>query len=298
MESLSGLLAFVRAAESCSFVAAGERLGVSASAVDKSVARLEASLGVRLFNRSTRRINLTEEGALFYERCRRIVSDIENAEAEMVRISEAPRGKLRVSMPAIGYRMLVPLLADFTARYPEIELDVDFNDRIADLIAEGVDVAVRGGELVDSRLMARRLGPFRQVLVGAPDYFRRRGTPLKPADLLEHACLRYRFPGGQQLQAWRLSADDEALSLRLPVTMSFSSVEALIHAAQQGLGIAYLPDFTLSQALRSGQLTAVLQDSTPERGAFSAVWPSNRHMLPKVRVFVDYLARYMLPDDQ
>lgn len=122
MESLSGLLAFVRAAESCSFVAAGERLGVSASAVGKSVARLEASLGVRLFNRSTRRINLTEEGALFYERCRRIVSDIENAEAEMARISEAPRGKLRVSMPAIGYRMLVPLLADFTARYPEIEL--------------------------------------------------------------------------------------------------------------------------------------------------------------------------------
>lgn len=195
MESLSGLLAFVRAAELRSFVAAGERLGVSASAIGKSIARLEESLGVRLFNRSTRRINLTDEGALFFERCQRIVSEIENAQAEMARISDAPRGRLRVSMPAIGYRMLVPLLAGFGARYPEVELDVDFNDRIVDLIAEGIDVAVRGGELADSRMMARRLGPFRQILAGAPDYFRRCGTPRAPAELLEHACLRYRLPG-------------------------------------------------------------------------------------------------------
>ncbi|CAI1133743.1 D-malate degradation protein R [Serratia entomophila] len=298
MESLSGLLAFVRAAELRSFVAAGERLGVSASAIGKSIARLEESLGVRLFNRSTRRINLTDEGALFFERCQRIVSEIENAQAEMARISDAPRGRLRVSMPAIGYRMLVPLLAEFRARYPEVELNVDFNDRIVDLIAEGIDVAVRGGELADSRLMVRRIGPFRQVLVGAPDYFRRRGTPLTPMDLLDHDCLRYRFPSGQQLQAWLLQTGDDALQLRLPVTMSFNSVEGLIHAAQEGLGIAYLPDFSLGPALQAGRLTAVLENHTPEQGFFSAVWPSNRHMLPKVRVFVDYLAQHMLPHRQ
>jgi len=294
MDSLSGLLAFVRAAELRSFVAAGERLGVSASAVGKSVARLEESLGVRLFNRSTRRINLTDEGALFFERCQRIVSEIENAEAEMARISDAPRGKLRVSMPAVGYRMLVPLLSEFTAFYPEVELDVDFNDRIVDLIAEGIDVAVRGGELADSRLMARRLGPFRLILTGAPEYFQRRGMPQRPEDLLNHACLRYRYPGGQQLQAWNLS-EGEPVSLRIPVTLSFNSIEALIHATQEGLGIAYLPDFTLCQPVDARRLVPVLEQHTQEQGFFSALWPSNRHMLPKVRVFVDYLAQHMLP---
>ncbi|RMN17456.1 hypothetical protein ALQ63_01363 [Serratia plymuthica] len=295
MDSLSGLLAFVRAAELRSFVAAGERLGVSASAVGKSVARLEESLGVRLFNRSTRRINLTDEGALFFERCQRIVSEIENAEAEMARISDAPRGKLRVSMPAIGYRMLVPLLADFSALYPEVELDVDFNDRMVDLIAEGIDVAVRSGELADSRLMARRLGPFRLILAGAPEYLQRRGVPQGPEDLLEHACLRYRYPGGQQLQEWRLFSDGEPVSQRIPVTLSCNSIEALIHATQEGLGIAYLPDFTLCSAINAGQLVAVLDQHTQEQGFFSALWPSSRHMLPKVRVFVDYLTQHMLP---
>ena len=147
MDNLNGIAAFVRAAETSSYVAAGRLLGVSASAVGKSVARLEEKLGVRLLNRSTRRISLSNEGALFYERCQRILADLGDAEAELSHLAEAPRGKLRVSLPVIGYRIILPLLAEFTRLYPEIELDLDFNDRLVDVVAEGVDVAVRSGTL-------------------------------------------------------------------------------------------------------------------------------------------------------
>ena len=190
MDSLSGLMAFVRSAEMNSFVAASERLGVSASAISKSVARLEDELGVRLFNRSTRRLSLTEEGALFFERCRRIVEEIEEAEYELSRLVGMPRGKLRVSVPAIGYRILMPVLREFVTRYPNIELDLDFNDRLIDVIAEGVDAAIRSGDMGNSQLKARSLGTFRFVLVGAPHYFASCGVPRVPTDLANHACLR------------------------------------------------------------------------------------------------------------
>lgn len=168
MDNLSGMLAFVRTVQAGSFVGAAERLGISASAVGKSLARLEERLGVRLLNRSTRRISLTDAGTLFFERCQRIVGEVEDAEAELARISDKPRGKLRVSLPAIGYRMLLPILPEFAERYPEIELDLDFNDRLIDVIAEGVDAVIRSGELADSQLKSRTLGPFRFVLVSAP----------------------------------------------------------------------------------------------------------------------------------
>ncbi len=158
VESLSGLNAFVKAAQLGSFVAAAERLGVSASAIGKSVARLERSLGISLFNRSTRSLSMTEEGQLFFERSQRIVMELEEAEQELSRLMAAPRGRLRLSFPAIGYRLLLPLLPGFTARYPEIELDLDFNDRLVDVIGEGYDAVLRSGEFADSRLKARRLG--------------------------------------------------------------------------------------------------------------------------------------------
>ena len=198
MESLSGILAFVHAARLRSYVAAGAQLGISASAVGKSVARLEDGLGVRLLNRSTRRISLTEEGELFLERCARIVRELEEAEAEVTRGRQSPRGRLRVSLPAIGYRMLVPLLPEFTRRYPEIELDLDFSDRIVDLIGEGVDVAMRSGSFADSRLKARPLGAYRFAVVASPAYLAARGAPLKPVDLGEHARLAFRHAGDGQ----------------------------------------------------------------------------------------------------
>ncbi len=293
MDNLNGLLAFVRTVEKRSFVAAGERLGVSASAVGKSVARLEAQLGVRLLNRSTRRVSLTEEGALFFERCQRIVAEIEEARTELSRLADSPRGKLRVSLHAVGYRMLLPILPEFVRRYTDIELDLDFNDRLIDVIAEGADAVIRSGDLGNSQLKARRLGTFRFALVGAPAYFASRGTPQAPEALAQHACLRYKFPTTGQLQSWNLPIPAGSSGLTLPATLTFNNVEALIFAATQGLGIACLPDFVVREALVDGTLVSVLDGCLTEPGSFSVLWPTNRHLLPKLRVFVDFLAEQL-----
>src|SRR5471030_1023218 len=286
MDNLNGMLAFVRAAQHQSFAAAGARLGISASAIGKSVARLEEKLGVRLFNRSTRRISLTDEGLLFFERCQLIVAQVEEAEQELSRVSAEPRGKLRVSMPAIGYRMLLPHLAEFMQCYPHVELELDFSDRMVDLIAEGIDVAVRSGELATSQLMSRRLGPFHFAIVGSPAYFAQNPPPQTPGELEHHACLRYRFPASGQCQPWALNGEPP---LNLPVALSSNNLEALLQAVNQGLGLAYVPEFLVRDALKAGTLVAVLVDFLDETGKFSVVWPSSRHMLPKVRVFIDFL---------
>ncbi|MGK5076455.1 LysR family transcriptional regulator [Janthinobacterium sp. ZB1P44] len=295
MDNLNGIAAFVRAAETCSYVAAGRLLGVSASAVGKSVARLEEKLGVRLLNRSTRRISLSNEGALFYERCQRILADLGDAEAELSHLAEAPRGKLKVSLPVIGYRIILPLLADFTRQYPEIELDLDFNDRLVDVVAEGVDVAVRSGTLTDSRLMARELGPFAFAIVGAPAYFARHGVPATPRALEGHACVRYKFPTTGKLQEWALqrAEGDSGGELRLPTALTCNNIEALIGAATQGVGLAYLPDFIVRDAIARGELQAVLADSLLYSSKFWVLWPSSRHLSPKIRVFVDHLCTHL-----
>ncbi|MBV8657189.1 MAG: LysR family transcriptional regulator [Burkholderiales bacterium] len=292
MESLSGLTAFVRAADTLSFVKAGRLLGVSASAIGKSVARLEEKLGVRLFQRSTRHIRLTAEGALYYERCQRIIADLADADAELARTLEAPRGKLRVSMPVVFYRLLLPHLPIFMQRYPDVELDLDFNDRLVDVIEEGLDVVVRSGTLTDSRLMARPLGPFRRLIVGSPTYLARQGRPALPDDLATHACLHYKFLTSGKLQEWVL-ADDETVP-PLPTTLICNNIEALIRAAEQGLGLAYLPDFLVRDALASGALERVLPSHARASGQFWVLWPSSRHLSPKLRVFVDFLCAHLL----
>ncbi len=290
MDSLSGLFAFVRTAECGSFVGAGRMLGVSASAVGKGVMRLEAKLGVRLLHRSTRQLRLTDEGALFFERCRRILDDIGDAELELVRLTEAPRGRVRVSLPAVGYHLLLPVLPDFARRYPEVELDLDFNDRLVDVIDEGFDLVIRSGELTDSRLMSRRLRPFELLLCAAPSYLAERGMPQQAADLERHACLRFRLPATGKLQPWFAADEAGSLEPRLPATMTLNNIEAVLRAAVAGLGIACLPDFIAGEALREGRLVQALPGHRPVQGMFWMLWPTNRHMLPKLRVLVDFLS--------
>lgn len=176
MESLNGIAFFVQAAETRSFSQAGRSLGVSSSAVGKGVSRLEERLGVRLFHRSTRSITLTAEGALFLERCRRILCEVEAAELELSETLEAPRGRLRISLPLVGM-LVMPALTAFMRRYPAIELDVDFTDRLVDVVEEGFDVVMRTGDPIDSRLMSRPLGGYRLQLVASPGYLACRGTP-------------------------------------------------------------------------------------------------------------------------
>ncbi|PIF74555.1 DNA-binding transcriptional LysR family regulator [Variovorax sp. 54] len=289
MDSFSGLESFVRAADLQSFARAGRDLGISASAVGKNVARLEAQVAVRLFHRTTRQVRLTAEGAMFHERCRRILDELGDARAMLQDAVATPRGRLRVSLPTIGYRFLLPILPAFKARYPEIELDLDFNDRLVDVVAEGVDVAIRSGELVDSQLVARRLGPFSFVLAASPAYLAQHGVPRVPADLARHSCLRYKFVTGGKIEDWDLPG----LPPQLPPGLVCNNMEAMLGAAVAGLGIAYMPDFLARDALRRGELQRVLAPHLVRRGQFSALWPSSRQLSPKVRAFVDFASEHM-----
>ncbi|MFC3608481.1 LysR family transcriptional regulator [Stutzerimonas tarimensis] len=294
MDSLNGFVVFVQVAETRSFVAAGRLLGVSASAVGKSVARLEEKLGVRLFHRSTRSVTLTAEGTLFLERSRRILAEIEAAELELSQATAAPRGRLRVSLPLVS-SLVLPVLGEFMREYPEIELDLDFTDRLVDVIEEGFDAVVRTGDPTDSRLSARRLGSFRSMLVASPDYLARRGTPKVPADLLEHTCLHYRFPNSGKLELWALRRAAGEPELTLPTSMICNNIETRVCFALQGLGIAYLPEFSIREPLADGRLRAVLADHAERAGVFHVLWPASKHPSPKVRAFVDFLCARVFP---
>ena len=294
MDSLGALNAFVQAADFRSFTEAATQLGVSPSAVGKAIARLEERLSVRLFHRSTRSVTLTPEGTLFLERCRRIFCEIEAAEAELVQSQEAPRGKLRVSLPMAGM-LLMPTLTAFMRAYPEVEIDLDFSDRMVDVIEEGFDAVVRSGEIGDSRLMTRQLGTFHPYLVASPDYFERHGKPEAPADLEHHHCLHHRFPSTGKLEPWPLVQDGAELNVNVPVTAVSNALEPLIHMAEEGLGIACLPNFTIRRQMREGTLVSVLDNQLRRYGTYRILWPSSRHLAPKLRVFVDFMAANLFP---
>lgn len=294
MDSLNGFAVFVQVAETRSFVAAGRLLGVSASAVGKSVARLEDRLGVRLFHRSTRSVTLTAEGMLFLERSRRILAEIEAAELELAQASSAPRGRLRVSLPLVS-SLVLPVLGEFMRKYPEIELDLDFTDQMVDVIEDGFDAVVRTGEPSDSRLTARRLGAFRSLLVASPDYLARRGTPREPADLMQHHCLHYRFPHSGKLEPWTLRTMSGETELQLPTSMICNNIETRVCFALQGLGIAYLPEFSIREQLADGRLLPLLTEHMERRGVFYVLWPASKHPSPKVRALVDFLCARVFP---
>ncbi|HEX7989972.1 MAG TPA: LysR family transcriptional regulator [Stenotrophomonas sp.] len=294
MDSLNGFVVFVQVAETRSFVAAGRELGVSASAIGKSVARLEEKLGVRLFHRSTRSVTLTAEGTLFLERSRRILAEIDAAELELSQASAAPRGRLRVSLPLVS-SLVLPVLGEFMRAYPQIELDLDFTDRMVDVIEEGFDAVVRTGEPADSRLSARRLGSFHMRLVASPDYLARHGVPQTPADLEQHSCLHYRFPNSGKLETWALRREPGEAELQLPTSMICNNIETRVCFALRGLGIAYLPDFAIREPLAAGLLQPILVDQVSGAGVFNVLWPASKYPSPKVRALVDFLCAKVFP---
>jgi DNA-binding transcriptional LysR family regulator len=284
---------FVHAAEAKSFTVAGRQLGVSSSAIGKAVARTEERLGVRLLHRSTRSITLTAEGALFLERCRRIFSEIEAAELELSQTHDAPRGALRISLPLVG-TLMMPTLVAFMRAYPEIKLDLDFSDRVVDVIEEGFDAVVRFAEAGDSRLMTRALGTYRRRLVAAPAYLAVKGVPLTLDDLKAHACLRHKFPTSGKVERW-LRPEHADVESELPRTAVASTLEPIVFMAEQGMGIAYLPDFVIGRQLREGILVTVLDEYSDLSGPLRILWPSSRHLAPKLRAFVDFLAANLIP---
>ncbi len=288
MESFVGITAFVHSAEQRSYIGAARVIGVSPSAVGKAIARLEERLGVRLFNRTTRSISLTDEGEVLYERYRRILDEMRDAEATIVRSCEQPRGRLRISMPHIvAHHLVVPLLPDFSRRFPEIELDIDLDDRVVDLVAEGLDIVVRSGELSDARFIARPIGDQHFVVCGSPQYLEQRGAPENPDDLSRHACIRFKYPSSGMIAPWSFQAPFAQLPLRRDIT--FNNTDAGLRAAIDGMGLAHLPVYVARPSVEGGALVPVLTPFMAPLGSLSLVWPTNRQLSPKVRSFVDFL---------
>lgn len=289
MDKLGSIGIFVRVAERLGFSSVSRELGVSPSSVGKAVARLEARLGVRLFHRSTRTLALTAEGEKFLERCRRILSEVEAAELEMTQASETPYGKLHVSLPRHS-SLFEPVIAEFMRRYPAVELDLDFSDRLVDVIGDGFDAAIRTGTLADSGLKRRQLGSFRRVLVGAPEYVEVHGQPQHPVDLQRHTCLHYRFPSSGRLEQWPLPPTTDENAYDLPLSLVCNSIEMRIHLARQAQGIACLPDFSVAKYLRDGRLQTILDDFTHNSSPMWILWPASRDLSPKLRAFIDCLS--------
>ncbi|ARN83132.1 LysR family transcriptional regulator [Methylocystis bryophila] len=296
-EHLSGITAFVQAADAGGFTLAAERLGLSKSGIAKSVARLEDRLGVRLFNRTTRRFALTTEGQSFYETCVRVLADLENAEAALNAHRLQPRGRLRVDLPVVfGRRWVLPVLLDIGEHYPELSQEVSLTDRRIDPIDEGIDLVIRIGDLDDSSmLVARRLGVQQSVLCASPDYLDRHGRPTSLDDLGAHACIVF-GRSGQSLPWWFLDGKGAPMAKPVSGRLSFNHSDAICDAALAGQGIALLSTWLIADHLRGGRLARVLP-AVPTRGfPIHALWPQTRQMSPKVRVVVDELVNRFLPD--
>ena len=290
MDQLDAMAVFARVVEAESFSGAARALGLSKSAVSKQISRLEDRLGLRLLNRTTRRLSLTEGGAAFYQGCQRVVAEAEAAEQAVTHLASAPRGRLRVNAPmSFGVRHVSPALPEFLARYPELAIDLALNDRVVDLVEEGFDVGVRIGRLTDSSLVARRLAPNRAVLSAAPGYLEARGMPRRPEELEGHACLIYSYQA--MGEGWRLAGPEGERHFKISGPLRVNNGAAILAAARGGLGVALLPGFICGEDLRAGRLVRVLPDwEAPPDSAVSAVYPAARHLSPKVRVFVDFLA--------
>ncbi|HSN51923.1 MAG TPA: LysR family transcriptional regulator [Woeseiaceae bacterium] len=292
MRRLSDLEAFIAVVESGSFTAAAERLDVAKSAVSRRVTALEERLGVQLLRRTTRRLNLTETGKSFYEHSARILADLDEAEAAVLQQHGELRGNLRVALPlSFGARHMYKPIAEFSRKHPRVSFDLDLNDRRIDLIAEGVDLAVRIGRLSDSTLIARRLFEARTVVCASPDYLERRGTPQSPDDLAGHDCLVYtNLPDPTK---WVCTgADGVRHAIDVTVTMTASSGDFLCECAKQGLGLVLQPTFIAGEAISRGDLQPVLTGyQWPVTPAY-AIYPPTRHLSYRVREFIDFLAAY------
>lgn len=288
MDATSDLRVFVRVMDRGNFSSAASDLGITPSAVSKLISRLEDRLGVRLLERSTRRLALTPEGETFLARARRIVADIEEAEAEVARVRGAPRGKLRInSGTAFGLHQLAPALADFLARYPEIDIDLSITDRLVDLIDEQSDLAVRSGHIPEGPFVHRKIADLQRVICAAPSYLEKRGKPQIATDLKGHDCVLVAGPG---LNRWpfKTRSGIEVVEVRPRVTTD--DAEAAVRLAVEGAGIVRLSDVIVGGRLRKGELVALLTDvHHSEPYPLAAIYPAGRHRLPRVAVFLEFL---------
>ncbi len=287
--------AFVRVVEAQGFSAAAPMLGLTPSAVSKLVTRLEARLGVRLLQRTTRAIHLTADGEAFYEQARRIVGEIGALEAELSDRRGTPQGLLRVTTSlAFSTHQLAPVIGEFLERYPDVQLELIPTDRVIDLIEEGVDLAIRVGRLADSSFMARKIGEDVRLVCASPAYLARRGTPQNPEELKRHNCIVSRDRA--HLNRWPFRIDGQIREIEVSGRIALSEGEGQLRLALRGLGIVRLTRLTIAGAVKSGELVSLLQAySAEEPIPIHAVYPHRRHLAPKVTAFADFIREKFTP---
>jgi LysR family transcriptional regulator for bpeEF and oprC len=290
MDRLHGINVFLRIVEVGTISGTARDLGVSTAAISASLARLETNLAVRLLDRTTRRLSVTAEGAEFYDRCKKLMSDLDEAEQSISRIGRDPRGKLRVGMPSGLCRMwIVPSLPRFLKKYPEVHLEIVCSDYVPYTIDNGLDASIQVGELHSSRLAMRQLASVDYVVVAAPSYLKKRGVPKVPNDLLQHHCLTYRRPRNGLIREWRFVENGQEQHFAIDGLLTFNSGEALVSAATSGLGLIQVAEFYASQMIATGQLVKVLESSRAKGYDISVVFPQLKNVPPKLRVWIDFL---------
>ncbi|MBK7416092.1 MAG: LysR family transcriptional regulator [Dechloromonas sp.] len=289
MDRLDAMKLFVRIAELGSFAAVAQQLGVARSVVTRQIAGLEAHLGVKLMARSTRRLALTSAGTAYLEKCRVILNLVEAAETDVAEERLTPRGNIRMSLPlSFGLKRLAPMLLDFSQRYPEVGLDMDYSDRRVKLIEEGIDLSIRITRRLDGGDVARKIGTGRMQVVASKNYLAQHGRPQHPAELIHHECLGY--TSGGVAQNWQFKVDGQLQSFPVRSRINANNGDVLTEAAAQGLGISLQPDFIIDDYLADGRVEAILADFPVAELGIYAMLPSNRHIPHRVRVLMDFLA--------
>lgn len=290
---------FAKVVELGGFARAADKLDLSTSAVSRAVSELEARLGARLLNRTTRRVSLTEAGRVFHEKCVQLIADLEEAEALATLSAVRPRGTIRLTCSInFGMRHLACAIGAFQRDHPEVLFDVNLADRFVDLIEEGLDLAIRIGELGNPNLVARRIGAMRLIACASPAYLKRHGTPKHPQELARHNCLSYEYAPAKGV--WRFHGKDGSEHrVKTSGSVHANNGDMLAAIAAEGVGISYEPDFIVGPYLADGRLVPILKSYASPQLDIYAVYPSRRHLSAKVRMFVDFLAaRFDRPNDQ
>lgn len=290
IDHIADMRAFVCVADAHSFTAAAEHLGLSRSAIGKSIARLEDGLATRLLQRTTRNVMLTDDGQVFYEHAARILAEVDEAEAALAKRGGTPRGRLRLDLPvAFGRMHVMPILQKFLSAWPELEADVTFSDDYSDLVREGIDLAIRLGGNDDSRLIRKVLAPHRLVTCASPAYLARRGIPASLEDLVAHDTLV--FTHGRLPVPWRYCVNGQERTIEVAGAIRLSCTQALRDAALAGAGLVQIGAFMVGEQIRNRSLVPVLESFTRAESPVCAVYPTRRHLSPKVRRFLDEIEK-------
>jgi DNA-binding transcriptional LysR family regulator len=293
MDQLAAIRAFVRVVETGSFTRAAEVLRTPKPTLTKLVQQLEAHVGAKLLNRTTRRVGVSSDGAVYYERAIRVLSDVDELDGSMTTSQAAPKGRLRVDMSTpVATHILIPALCDFHLRYPEIQLEITVTDRAIDLIGENVDCVIRGGELADQNLIARRIGDLHFAVCAAPSYLERHGAPKHPSDLdgKDHYTVAYLMARTGRPYPWQFVKGEERVEVQGRYFVAANDAQVYVAAGLQGQGVIQAATFMVQDLLRSGALVQVLNDWHVENLPMHIVYPPNRYLSNRLRVFVDWVA--------